>query len=98
MPHDPDAQIEITPQEAEAKIASEKCLFVDVRERWEYETSRIEGATLIPMSEIPMNLERLRAAREIILYCHHGRRSLDAALWLRSQGVEGARSMSGGID
>jgi rhodanese-related sulfurtransferase len=50
------------------------------------------------MREIPANLAALESAEDVILFCHHGMRSLDAAAWLRSQGVEGARSMTGGID
>ncbi|HXZ13160.1 MAG TPA: rhodanese-like domain-containing protein [Candidatus Sulfotelmatobacter sp.] len=75
-----------------------KFLFVDVREKWEHDTARIEGATLIPMREVPAHLARFEAAEEVVLFCHHGIRSLHAAAWLRSQGVEGARSMAGGID
>lgn len=92
-------KIEITPGEVKAKMArGEKFAFVDVREKWEYDTSSIEGSTLIPLRSIPASLPTLHAAGEIILFCHHGMRSLDAAAWLRSQGVESARSMSGGID
>ena len=43
-------------------------------------------------------ISRCLKAGEVVLFCHHGMRSLDAAAWLRSQGVEGARSMAGGID
>src|ERR1039457_3316982 len=99
MTQDPLADIDIAPREVEALIArSDKFLFVDVREKWEHETARIEGAVLIPLREIPANLPHLAEAREIVFFCHHGMRSLDAAAWLRSQGVEGARSMAGGID
>lgn len=99
MTEDLLANIEMTPREVKEKIdRGEKFLFVDVREKWEFETSRIEGATLVPMREIPENLARFEAADEIVLYCHHGIRSFDAAAWLRSQGIEGARSMAGGID
>jgi adenylyltransferase/sulfurtransferase len=91
--------IEITPAEVKAKLArGEKLTFVDVREKWEYDTSRIEGSTLIPLRSIPASLPSLQAAGEIVFFCHHGMRSLDAAAWLRSQGMEAARSMSGGID
>lgn len=91
--------IEITPEEVKAKVArGEKFAFVDVREKWEYDTTHIEGSTLIPLRSIPANLAALQAAGEIILFCHHGMRSLDAAHWLREQGVPGARSMCGGID
>jgi rhodanese-related sulfurtransferase len=93
------AHIEITSREVEARLTSGKeFLFVEVRENWEYDTSRIEGATLIPWREMPSNLARLEDADDIVLLCHQGMRSIDAATWLRSQGVTGARSMAGGID
>ncbi|MGH9712109.1 MAG: rhodanese-like domain-containing protein [Candidatus Acidiferrales bacterium] len=99
MAEDLLANIEITPRQVKDLLArGETFLFVDVREKWEYDASRIEGTTLIPLGEIPSNLARLEEAGEIVLLCHHGIRSLDAAAWLRSQGVEGARSMAGGID
>lgn len=99
MAEDLSANIEIAPREVKELLArGEKIFFVDVREKWEYDTARIEGTTLIPMREIPANLARLEEAGKIVLFCHHGMRSLDAAAWLRSQGVEGARSMAGGIE
>ena len=99
MAEDILANIEITPREVKALVTrGEKFLLVDVREKWEYDTSRIEGATLIPLREIPANLSRLEDAGDVVLLCHHGMRSMDAAAWLRSQGVAGARSMAGGID
>ncbi len=99
MPEDLLANIEVTPRQVSERLErGDKFLFVDVREKWEYETARIAGAVLIPLREIPAHLPQLAEARDIVFYCHHGMRSLDAAAWLRSQGVEGARSMSGGID
>jgi len=99
MADDQSAGIEITPAEVKAKLSrGEKFAFIDVREKWEYDTSHIDGSTLVPLRTIPNNLEKLHAASEIILFCHHGMRSLDAANWLRSQGIGNARSMAGGID
>jgi rhodanese-related sulfurtransferase len=99
MTEDLYANMEIAPREVKQLLdGGREFLFVDVREPWEYQTSRIEGATLIPLREIPANLARFENADEIVLFCHHGMRSLDAAAWLRSQGVEGARSMAGGIE
>jgi adenylyltransferase/sulfurtransferase len=99
MADDPLANIEITPREVKSMIdRGEKFLFVDVREKWEFETSWIEGTVLVPMREIPANLAKFEEADQIILFCHHGIRSLDAAAWLRSQDVAGAKSMAGGID
>lgn len=99
MTEDLLANIEISPRETQDLLArDEKVLFVDVREKWEYDTAHLEGSTLIPLGDIPANLQRIDSAEAIVLFCHHGMRSLDAAVWLRSQGVEGARSMAGGID
>ncbi len=99
MAEDLYANMEIAPREVKELLArGGKFLFVDVREPWEFDASRIEGATLIPLREIPAHLAQFEQAEEVVLLCHHGVRSLDAAAWLRSQGVEGARSMAGGID
>ncbi len=99
MTEDLMANIEITPREVEAALAKDKSiLFIDVREPWEHQQAHIEGSKLIPLREIPANLQQIETADNVILYCHHGMRSLDAAAWLRQQGVTGARSMSGGID
>lgn len=75
-------------------------LLLDCRELDEWETARIEGATLIPMSQLQTRVGELEDARgrDIIVYCHHGARSLRVAHWLRQQGFETAQSMSGGID
>ena len=99
MTEDLYANMEVAPGEVKDMLArGEKLFFVDVREKWEYDTTHIEGSVLIPLRDIPANLARLEAASELVLFCHHGMRSLDAAAWLRSQGVERARSMAGGID
>jgi rhodanese-related sulfurtransferase len=99
MANDPLENIEITPREVKELLArAADVLFVDVREKWEYDTTHIEGSTLIPLGDISANLARLERAEQVVCFCHHGMRSLDAAVWLRSHGVEGAHSMAGGID
>jgi rhodanese-related sulfurtransferase len=93
------ALLEISVQEAAQLLKrGEGVLLVDVREPWEYEICRIDGAKLIPMGTIPANLQALDTDDVVICYCHHGMRSLDVAVWLRGQGVEKARSLAGGID
>ncbi|HTU33451.1 MAG TPA: rhodanese-like domain-containing protein [Candidatus Acidoferrum sp.] len=99
MASDPNSRMEIDPKSVKEMLdRGELSLFVDVREPWERETSHVEGATLIPLQQVPANLVRFQGAREIVVFCHHGRRSLNAVAWLRSQGIENARSMAGGID
>lgn len=78
----------------------EDLLLVDCREPEEYAIARIEGALLVPMSELAERVAELEPhrARHIIVYCHHGGRSFRVAAWLRRQGFEQAQSMAGGID
>jgi len=92
-------EIEITVAELQRRrAAGEKLLLVDVREQWEWDACRIEGAKLIPMQTIPANLQALDGDEAVICYCHHGMRSLDVAAWLRARGLESAQSLAGGID
>jgi len=91
--------LQISVNEVHARIRrGDKLLLVDVREAVEYNICRLPGATLIPLATLPANLNTLLGGGEVICYCHHGMRSLDAAVWLRQQGVESARSMAGGIE
>ena len=61
---------------------------------------RIEGSQLIPMNETPSQLSELEGHREkrIVVYCHHGGRSLYVTQWLRAQGFDSVQNMTGGID
>ena len=92
-------RLEITPKQVKERLErGEKFMLVDVREPWEHQLCRIEGAKLVPLGTVASNLQMFEAAEDVVLYCHHGRRSLDAAAWLQQHGVDGARSMAGGIE
>lgn len=94
--------LETTPRDIQQRLAAgEKLLLVDVREPHEFQLARISGAELIPMRTVPAQLQRLEAAADdamLIVYCHHGVRSLNVVNWLREQGVGSCQSMTGGID
>lgn len=93
------AKMEIEPREVKQRLdRGEAFLFIDVREPWEHQICRIGGSRLIPLGQIAASLAEFGGAGEIVLFCHRGQRSLDAAAWLRSQGVLSARSMNGGIE
>jgi rhodanese-related sulfurtransferase len=92
-------ELEITPAAVKARLDSgEKMVLIDVREPWEHQLCRIEGATLIPLGTLAASLQTLPDVDELVCYCHHGMRSLDAATWLRFQGIEKAKSLAGGIE
>jgi len=93
------SDIEIGPKELKEKLdQGAGLLVIDVREPWEHQIGAIEGAKLVPLNTLPANMELFHQADEVVIYCHHGMRSLNAATWLRSQGVDGARSLAGGIE
>src|SRR5277367_5723347 len=93
---------EIPPQEVQRRLQTgENLTLIDVREPHEFQLARIEGAELIPMRSVPAELSRLDAQADhapLIVFCHHGVRSLNVVNWLREQGVEACQSMAGGID
>ncbi|MEQ1883644.1 MAG: rhodanese-like domain-containing protein [Bryobacteraceae bacterium] len=94
--------LEISPMDVQRRIdAGEPLVLIDVRERDEFAINRISGAELMPMREVPANLQDLEAKAEqatLVIFCHHGVRSLNVAHWLRKEGVANCQSMAGGID
>jgi rhodanese-related sulfurtransferase len=92
--------LEITPGEVKKRLNSgEKLRLIDVREPFEFQQAHIEGSELIPMRGVPQALPSLEAEEApLIVFCHHGMRSLQVVSWLREQGVEHCSSMTGGID
>lgn len=73
---------------------------IDCREEDEFALCRIVTAELIPLSrfaeEAPRRLEG--EPRPLIIYCHHGMRSLRATHFLRQKGFSRVWSLAGGID
>lgn len=93
---------EMSPGQVKAALdAGEPVVLLDVRENFEYDITRIDGCELVPMNSIPARLahvESLAEGRLLVVYCHHGVRSLNVVSWLRAQGVHNCVSMSGGIE
>jgi rhodanese-related sulfurtransferase len=71
-------------------------LLIDVRQPWEHEICRIEGDQIIPLDQLPSRLAGIPRERTIVLYCHHGARSLMAGRLLAQAGYD-AISLAGGI-
>ena len=73
-------------------------VLLDVRETWEYEIVHLKDAKLIPLGELPQQASSLNPYAEIVVYCHKGMRSLDAAHLLQQLGFKRVKSLVGGID
>ena len=91
---------EIVPEDVkQMSERDESFVLLDVREPWELDVARIEGAKHMPMGDVPSRAHlELNPDQHIVVYCHHGVRSLNVTSWLRQQGFDRAQSMRGGID
>ena len=90
---------EITAQEFKRLMTSYAPPFVlDVRNPYEYEMERVEGAVLIPLAELANRWGELNPADRIVIYCKAGIRSLHALEILRAKGFTKIQSLAGGID
>jgi rhodanese-related sulfurtransferase len=93
---------EIEPSELAALLAGppeQRPALLDVRFVHEHDYVALPGSVLIPLPELQERAEELEPlrGRPVVVYCHHGVRSLHGAAWLRSLGLE-AVSLRGGID
>lgn len=70
---------------------------IDVREPYETQICKIDGAELIPMRQIPESIASLPQDKHLLIYCHHGGRSLRVVEYLRGQGFKAATNVGGGI-
>ena len=73
-------------------------LLLDVRERWEWETARLEGALHSPMRDIPARAAEIDRGREVVAICHHGGRSMQVAMFLEKNGFSKVHNLQGGVD
>jgi rhodanese-related sulfurtransferase len=90
---------QLSPPELKAKIENQEPVFLlDVREPFEFAYSRIADSTLIPLNQIPGRLQELATDQEIVVICHHGVRSMQAANFLAQVGFEKVSNLVGGID
>ena len=95
---DPINQISV--EELKRKLdAKESFRLIDVREESEYEIAHIEGAVLLPLSELSRKgIQELKPDEELVLHCHHGGRSQRACEFLKTEGFKSVSNLAGGID
>jgi rhodanese-related sulfurtransferase len=87
------------PTVAAALAGDDPPLLVDVRSEPERAVAAIEPSLHIGLDRF---VERAPAEipkqREVVVYCHVGARSAQAAIWLKANGWPRVRSLAGGID
>ncbi len=87
-------------EELKAKLdAGENFRLIDVREQSEYDTAKIDGALLLPLSQFAtLAVKELKPDEEIVIHCHHGGRSQRACEYLAASGFTNLANVAGGID
>ncbi|RJF83953.1 sulfurtransferase [Azospirillum cavernae] len=90
-------EIEVEELDRRRKVGDD-LLLLDVREPWEHALCAIDGSLLIPMNGVPGRVADLPTDRDIVVVCHHGGRSAQVTMWLRSKGYGRAINLDGGVD
>jgi rhodanese-related sulfurtransferase len=73
-------------------------LLLDVREPWEVAIASLPNAQHIPMGQLAARVAEIDATRSVVVFCHHGVRSLQVVAFLQRQGFDDVHNLSGGID
>ena len=90
---------QLSTTELKNKIQQEDTIFLlDVREPHEFQYAHIANSVLIPLNQIPQRLGELDPKQEIVVICHHGMRSQQAANYLERSGFNNIANLKGGID
>ena len=93
---------EISPSQLKQLLeqTEERPVLLDCREQVEFDLVHLEEVLHIPMSELVDRHQELTEWQQshVVVYCHHGIRSLRVAGWLRQNGFEKVESLAGGID
>ncbi|AWB90801.1 rhodanese-like domain-containing protein [Aeromicrobium chenweiae] len=72
-------------------------LVLDVREDNEWQAGHIDGATHIPLGDLPARVGELDPTVPTLVVCHLGGRSARATQWLQAQGLD-ATNVAGGME
>jgi adenylyltransferase/sulfurtransferase len=90
--------IDVSPRDLARRLSGKDDLqLIDVREKWEWDISRLPGARLVPLGVLEDELDTIDRDRDVVIYCKSGVRSLYAAQLLRDSGFSRVGNLSGGI-
>jgi rhodanese-related sulfurtransferase len=80
--------------------SGEQIVLVDVRQPEEYAICHLPNSILLPLGELSLRTDELDYPKDavIVVYCHHGVRSLTGTHLLQRSGFTNVASLAGGID
>jgi putative YphP/YqiW family bacilliredoxin len=96
--YDPKRGSEISVEEAARDLKAGKVKLVDVRTPQEALIAKIQGSFLISEELVEEIENKWSRDTEIVVYCHHGVRSLQGVAFFKQMGFTKVKSMAGGID
>jgi rhodanese-related sulfurtransferase len=75
-------------------------VLIDVRQPWEHRLAALPNSLLIPLNDLAQRSKEITAdpLDPVVVYCHHGIRSLSAGTFLERLGFTNVQSLTGGID
>ncbi|MBN1440608.1 MAG: hypothetical protein JW929_14465 [Anaerolineales bacterium] len=97
MPEEPFR--DLTPEQLRDLIAQGRTpRLIDVRPPEEFALCRLPGAELHSPAQITEWSQTIDPEEEILIYCHHGIRSLHAVMYLAARGFTRLMHLRGGLD
>ena len=91
--------INIDVKELELELQNELSpTIIDIREDFELEISRLEGAIHIPMNDVPSRLNELNVEEKYVIMCRTGVRSAQICEFLANQNFKNVANLEGGIN
>ena len=91
---------QIQPTDLKAMLDSgAPVLLLDVRQPEEHTYCRLPGSVLIPLGELHARTGEIDPGEAlVVVYCHHGIRSISGAAILLHAGLPNVASLAGGIE
>lgn len=86
----------VTNEEADALVANEGAVWIDVRLESEYKNANIDGSINIPLFMLRLKAQTLDPDKQYILYCNSGRQSSACAYLLSERGLQ-VHCLKGGL-
>lgn len=89
---------EVTVQELKSLLDSKRDFqLIDVREPHEFDICNLNGE-LIPMAEIPHNVDKIDRNKQVVIHCRSGKRSGNMIAWLeQNHDFKNLYNLKGGI-
>ena len=95
----PPPPLDLSPADLHRRLrAGDDLQLIDVREELEFDYCQLPGSRLVPLGELPRRAAEIRTEGPVVVICHHGVRSAQAAGYLRHLGRTNVLNLRGGLD